>query len=61
MTKKVYLFGPRSLGQAQEHIRRHRNGTLVILKAPDRRFAVCKPAIALELKAKGFIPIDAEG
>jgi hypothetical protein len=60
VTKKVYLFGPHSLGKAQRHVRNHRGKTLVILRAPDRRIAVCGPHVALDLQAKGFTPIDAE-
>jgi hypothetical protein len=58
VTRKVYLFGPYSLGKAQQHVWNHRGKTLVILKAPDRRIAVCGPHMALELRAKGFTPID---
>lgn len=59
MTKKVYLFGPRSLDQAKRHIQRHHEQNLVLLKAPDRRIAVCGAVTVSELKAKGFTPIDA--
>jgi len=59
VARKVYLFGPHSLGKAQQYVWNHRGKTLVILKAPDRRIAVCGPHVALELKAKGFTPIDA--
>jgi hypothetical protein len=59
VTKKVYLFGPRSLDQAQRHAQKHRGQDLVLLKAPDRRIAVCGATTALELKAKGFTPLDA--
>ncbi len=58
MTQKVYLFGPHSLGNARRHVQEHRGKTLVILKAPDRRIAVCGPNLAKELNAKGFILID---
>ena len=59
VTKKVYLFGTRSLDQAKRHVQKHHEQNLVLLKAPDRRIAVCGAATALELKAKGFTPIDA--
>ena len=58
MTQKVHLFGPRSLDKAQRHVQKHPGRTLVMLKAPDRRIAVCGPDMALKLKAKGFIPIN---
>jgi hypothetical protein len=58
VTKKVYLFGPRSLAQAQRHAQKHRGENLVILKAPDRRIAVCRATTALALRAKGFTAID---
>lgn len=60
MTKKVYFFGPRSLDQAQQHVQQHPGGNLVLLKAPDRRIAVCGVNQAAELKTQGFTPIDAE-
>jgi hypothetical protein len=59
VTQKVYLFGPHSLGNARRHVQEHRGKTLVILKAPDRRIAVCGPNMAKELIAKGFTLIDA--
>ncbi|WP_162909750.1 hypothetical protein [Aggregatilinea lenta] len=60
MTQKVYFFGPRSIVKAQQHVQKHPGQTLVMLKAPDRRIAVCGPSMAAELKTQGFAPIDAE-
>jgi len=58
MTKKVYMFGPRNLERARQHAQRHAEKELVLLRAPDRRIAVCNPRIASELKTQGFTPIE---
>jgi hypothetical protein len=60
VTKKVRLFGPRSLDQATQYVQNHRGQSLILLKAPDRRIAVCGETTAVELKTKGFTPIDTE-
>lgn len=60
MTKKVYMFGPRNLERARQHVQRHAGKELVLLRAPDRRIAVCNPHMASELKTQGFVPIDEE-
>jgi hypothetical protein len=58
MTKKVYLFGAYSLDRARQYVRDHQTRDLVLLKAPDRRFAVCLSSTASELKAEGYTPVD---
>ena len=59
MTKKVRLYGPRSLDQARQYVQNHQGQDLILLKSPDRRIAVCGATTAVELKAKGFTAIDA--
>jgi hypothetical protein len=58
MTKKVHLFGAYSLERAQQYVQEHPAKNLVLLKAPDRRFAVCLPSTADELKTKGFTLVE---
>lgn len=60
MTKKMYMFGPYSLERARQYIREHHGENLVLLKTPDRRFAVCKSTTAQELKAKGYTTVETE-
>lgn len=54
MTKKVYMFGRKSLDQAQLHVQNNPGKDLVILKNERGRIAVCSPHVAQELKADGF-------
>jgi hypothetical protein len=58
MTKKVHMFGRKSLDQARLYIQNNPGKELIILKNSRGRIAVCSPRIAPELKTKGFQPID---
>lgn len=58
MAKKVYMFGARNLERARQHVQRHAGKDLVMLRAPDRRIAVCNRRFASELQAQGFTPIN---
>jgi hypothetical protein len=60
MTKKVNIFGRRSLDNARLYVQAHPQKSLVILKNERGRIAVCKPQMAQELKTKGYQPIDIE-
>ena len=58
MAKRVYMFGARNLERARQHIQRHPGKDLVMLRAPDRRLAVCNRRFACVLREQGFTPID---
>lgn len=58
MTKKVHMFGRKSLDQAQLHVQNNPEKDLIMLKDPRGRIAVCSPVVAQELKAKGFQVIE---
>jgi hypothetical protein len=58
MTKKVHMFGRKSLDQAQLHVQNNPGKDLIILKDARGRIAVCSPHVAQELKADGFQLID---
>lgn len=54
MTKRVHMFGRKSLDQARLHVQNNPGKELIILKDARGRIAVCKPLVAQELKTKGF-------
>ena len=54
MTKRVHMFGRKSLDQAQLLVQNNPGKDLIILKNPRGRIAVCSPDVAQELKANGF-------
>ncbi len=58
MTKRVHMFGRKSLDQAQLLVQNNPGKDLIILKNPRGRIAVCSPHVAQELKANGFQLID---
>lgn len=58
MTKKVYMFGRKSLERAQLYVQNNPEKDLIILKDDRGRIAVCSPLTAPELKTKGFQPIN---
>jgi hypothetical protein len=58
MTKKVHMFGRKSLDQAKLYVQSNSEKDLIILRNDRGRIAVCSPNTAPELKTKGFIPID---
>jgi hypothetical protein len=58
VTKRVHMFGRKSLDQAQLHVQNHPERDLIILKDARGRIAVCNPRLAQELKTKGFQLID---
>lgn len=60
MTKQVHRFGRNSLDNARQYVNNHPGRHLIILKDVRGHLAVCRPHIALELKTKGFQPIDSE-
>jgi hypothetical protein len=58
MTKKVHMFGRKSLDQAKLYVQNNSGKDLIILKDDRGRIAVCSPHTAPELKTKGFKSID---
>jgi hypothetical protein len=58
MTKRVHMFGRKSLDQAQLLVQNNPGKDLIILKNSRGRIAVCSPHVAQELKANGFQLID---
>jgi hypothetical protein len=63
--KTVMMFGPHSEERALDYALKQpnqwpakywpkRETPLVVLRAPDRRFAVCKASTALKLEQQGF-------
>jgi hypothetical protein len=64
--KQVMMFGPNSLAKAQAYSgKQKRSGnfcsgyywrrkSLVVLRAPDRRYAVCTLSTAMVLERQGF-------
>jgi hypothetical protein len=58
MTRKVHMFGRKSLDLAKLYVQDNSGKDLIILKNDRGRIAVCSPNTALELKTKGFKPID---
>ena len=58
MTKKVHMFGRKSLDQAQLYVQNKPEKDLIILKDARGRIAVCSPHVAQELKTKGFQLMD---
>ena len=60
MTKRVHMFGRKSLDQARLYVQNNPAKNLLILKDVRGRIAVCGPQTAQELKATGFQLIDSE-
>lgn len=60
MSKRVHMFGRKSLDQAKLFIESHPERSLIILKDPRGRIAVCSPLATQDLKAKGFQPVASE-
>lgn len=58
MSKKVHMFGRRSLDKAELYLQDHPESSLIILKDPRGRLAVCSPHLAQELKVDGFQPLE---
>jgi hypothetical protein len=58
MTKKVHMFGRKSLDQAKLYVQNNSEKDLIILRDDRGRIAVCNPRTAPELRTKGFKLID---
>jgi hypothetical protein len=58
MTKKVHMFGRKSLDQAKLYVQNNSEKDLIILRDDRGRIAVCSPHTAPELKTKGFKLLD---
>jgi hypothetical protein len=58
MTKKVRMFGRKSLDQARLYVQNNPEKDLIILKDARGRIAVCSPHTGQELKTQGFQLID---